>query len=295
MLGRILMKIRHLPHYRPDLVYARDILRHQILKSAPLSGTTDDRAEIHVLTSAHDWINTVWALKSFYAQVPYRFALVIHGDPSLTPDLQQALAQQFPDARIIGDEEARPAVLAALADYPRCLDIRENRVISKKIFDFPHYLQSDRLIMFDSDLLFFAPPQAFLDYFEEDAPRVNVFNPDVETAYSTSPEALAKQGVPILPEINSGFGLMHRDSLSLDLVEEFLGVPGVADGHRWRFEQTVQALLSTRFGAALLPEEYRVTLTGDVGDKPFRHYVGAVRNQMYTEGMRKLKKTLLAN
>lgn len=294
MLGRVLYKIRQMPNYRPELLYYRDYIRWQILKSAPLTGTTDTSAEVHVLTSAKDWINTVWALKSFYAQVPVRYSLVIHGDPSLNKEHQTALAQQFPDARIIDEAVARQEIFKFLEPYPLCREIREERMIAAKLFDFPYFCNSDRIIMFDSDLLFFAPPKAFLDHISDETKRENIFNPDVQTAYSLELDEFARLGVHVVPEINSGFGLVHRESATPETFEDLFKIPGVSSGHVWRFEQTMHALASSRFGVKTLPEEYRVQLTGDVGEKPYRHYVGAVRDKMYTEGMRKLHHSLLA-
>ena len=77
--------------------------------------------------------------------------------------------------------------------------------------------------------------------------------------------------------------------LNLDWIEEFLQLPGIL-GHFWRIEQTLYALCSSRYGVELLPEEYDVFLKGNVGERPSRHYVGAIRHEMYREGMRKLVK-----
>ena len=91
----------------------------------------------------------------------------------------------------------------------------------------------------------------------------------------------------LIERFNSGLGMIHRDSLRLDWVEEFLGLPNVRS-HWWRIEQTLYALCSSRFGCQLLPPEYDVFLNGPLNDRPSRHYVGAVRHLMYTQGMRKL-------
>ena len=119
---------------------------------------------------------------------------------------------------------------------------------------------------------------------------LNSVNGDVASAYTVSSElAEKKAGVNLLPRFNSGLGVIHRDSLNLDWIEEFLQLPGIL-GHFWRIEQTLYALCSSRYGVELLPEEYDVFLKGNVGERPSRHYVGAIRHEMYREGMRKLVK-----
>ena len=54
-----------------------------------------------------------------------------------------------------------------------------------------------------------------------------------------------------------------------------------------RIEQTLFALCSSRYGVELLPEAYDVHLDEGIRG-PVRHYVGAVRQQMYGEGIRRL-------
>jgi hypothetical protein len=293
MLGRALLKIRQNRWHRPDVLFARDFLRPKILRTPPIAGATADEAEIHVLTSEKDWLNLIWSLKSFYAHVPRRYRLVIHGDPSLSPQAADALSAHFPDARLIGHGEAREEMLDTLAGYPRCRRLRQTNTLSIKCFDFVHFLSGDRMILFDSDLLFFRRPEAFLARLDASAPPMNAFNRDISTAYAVDMDTIRSFGHAIVPEVNSGFGIVYRGSMPLDLLEEFLGIPGLPDGHFWRIEQTLFALCASRFGVALLPDDYRVFLDGDVGERPYRHYVGAVRDKMYAEGMRKLSRTLL--
>ena len=178
-----------------------------------------------------------------------------------------------------------------LRDYPRCLEFRRSNALSLKIFDFAMSLRSERLLVFDSDLLFFREPSVFLQRVEDTSYVRNTFNRDVGTAYSFDWKIVnARLGFEVTEEINSGFGLVHADSMRLDWLEEFLGLPGILDGHPWRIEQTLFALLCSRYGVELLPQEYSVYLTPGLGDRPFRHYVGAVRHLMYGEGMTELVK-----
>ena len=60
--------------------------------------------------------------------------------------------------------------------------------------------------------------------------------------------------------MNSGLGLVHRNSIRWDWTEEFLALPGILAGHFWRIEQTLFALCSSRYGVELLPDEYTLNL-----------------------------------
>lgn len=273
--------------------YFRDIVRPRILGTPPVGRLDDDSAEIHVLTSQTDWINLVWTLKSFYAESSRRFLLSIHGDPTLPDDAARQLRNHFPEARVITSSEADDAVLPTLREHPNCYAFRSRNALARKIFDFRHFLRGQRIALFDSDLLFFSAPAAWLAHLERRAAKVNVFNGDVSTAYAVPLEKLHEHFGEVIGDVNSGFGIVYPESLRLDWLEEFLSIPGMLGGHFWRIEQTLFALCSARFGVVLLPEDYRVYLEPGLDGRPFRHYVGAVRHLMYSEGMRALAPRLL--
>jgi hypothetical protein len=233
----------------------------------------------------------VWALKSFYYASGRQYALCIHEDGSLDESGVAALARHFPAARIIRRKEADVKLAKVLRDYPRSLSFRNTNLLAPKVFDFIAYLDSDRMALFDSDLLFFGEPKTYLQRVEDPLYRRNTFNADVASAYTVEPDKVrACIGHPLLSNVNSGLGLVHRDSIRWDWTEEFLALPGILEGHFWRIEQTLFALCSSRYGVELLPDEYTLWLDPGVGDRCFRHYNGAIRHLMYGEGIARLVK-----
>lgn len=273
------------------VAWYRDIVRPRILSTAPIVGATDKRCEIHVLTSQKDWLNLIWTLKSFYRVSGRRFALCIHEDGSLGDAEIETLAEHFPEARIIRRAVADEKVSDILRRFPRSLTFRNNNLLAPKVFDFTVFLESDRMALFDSDLLFFTTPKTYLERVDDPAYRRNTFNSDCGDAYTVEPEQVCEViGCRLLPRINTGFGLVHRGSIRWDWTEEFLAIPGILDGHFWRIEQTLFALCSSRFGVELLPDEYTVALEAGLSDRCFRHYVGAIRHLMYGEGIAHLTK-----
>jgi hypothetical protein len=83
-------------------------------------------------------------------------------------------------------------------------------------------------------------------------------------------------------------GLVHRDSIRLEWLEDFLSVPGLTEGHFWRIEQTLFALCSSRYGVELLPEDYTLYFESGLNGRAFRHYNGEIRHLMYREGLPEL-------
>ncbi len=285
--GAIVYKIQRKFQHGLRTAYYRDIIRARIRETPPITGTSPDVCEIHVLTSADDWLNLLWALKTFYRYSRRNYALCIHDDGTLTPQALAALRHHFPEVRLISRETADREVLASLAAYPRCLALRKSNKLSLKLFDFRHYLKSPRILLVDSDVLFFSEPTELLRRIETPGYRMNSVNADVASAYTVQPADVRERfGFELGPDFNSGLGLIHGDSLRLEWIEEFLSLPGII-GHFWRIEQTLFALCSFRYGAELLPEEYRVQFNGETAGS-CKHYVGPIRHHMYRSGIRKL-------
>jgi hypothetical protein len=290
-IGSLILRFRQKFGRGLRVAWHRDTVRPRILRTPPVKGTDDKTAEIHVLTSDGDWLNLIWVLKSFYAASGRRYALCIHDDGTLKEEQFKTLAAHFPAARMISKKDADVVVFPALAPYPRCLHFRQTNQLAPKVFDFAHFLQSERMLLLDSDVLFYEEPKELLRRVEDKSYTKNTVNADVASAYTVTPD-VARQYLKtnLIERFNSGLGLIHQSSIRLDWIEEFLAAPGIVDGHFWRIEQTLYALCSSRFGVELLPKEYDVYLAAGLNGVPSRHYVGAIRHLMYGEGIRHLKR-----
>lgn len=269
----------------------RDVVRQTILAARAYPETDDRSCEIHVLTSAADWLNLIWALKSFYCFTGRRYALCIHDDGTLDAQACWQLQRAFPNARLVRRDEADPHMAALLASYPRCRRFRDQNKLALKVFDFIAYLKSERMLLLDSDILFFSKPVALLELVENPAVTFNTLNKDWQYGYSID---LGKTGAMLdftcPPLINSGLGLVHKSSINFEWVDEFLGLPDILS-HSHRIEQTLIALCSAKFGFKMLPQEYDVHAGPGNAAAPCRHYTGPIRHLMFSEGMRRLVKS----
>lgn len=287
--GALLLKLRQTFGHGLRTAYRRDCVRPRILQTRPMDQTTGGDGEVHVLTSKGDWLNLLWALKSFYLHSDRRYALYIHDDGSLDAETGRILREHFPKAELIERPQADRVVLGALGGHPRCHGFRSRNHLAPKVFDFRHYLKADRLFLVDSDVLFFREPTELLRRVEDASYTKNSVNRDTSSAYTADPvEVQQRFGFTLEERFNSGLGLIHRDSLNLDWIEDFLDLTNI-ESHFWRIEQTLFALCSHRHGCELLPEDYDVILDEHASlERPVRHYVGAVRHLMYREGVHRL-------
>ncbi len=266
------------------VAYYRDEVRPRIL-SMPTSDLPEDRScEIHVLTSADDWLNLIWALRTFQKATGRNYALCIHDDGTLTARALEHLRTAFPSARIISRVEADARAAEMLAPFLRCESLRARNTLSLKVFDFAAFLEADRMILLDSDILFFDKPTALLAALDDPHFTKNTLNKDWRDGYTIDPAAL---GIDCPALINSGLGLIHRASLRLDWIEQFLALPGILS-HPHQIEQTLVALCSAKYGFQMLPAEYDVHPGPRNPGAPSRHYAGPMRPLMYREGIREL-------
>lgn len=291
--GALYLKWRQMFDDGLRTAYFREIVRRRILASAPVVHDRDDRCEIHALTSRRDWINLLWVLKSYYHHFDEGFKLVIHEDGSLEESAREALSLHFPNARLVSRAEADRRVGPLLRELPRARAFRDSNPLALKVFDFEAFLGSERMLLLDSDVLFFSTPRALIDRIEDTSYKRNSLNRDWRYGYSITPETARDHlDFPLAERINSGLGLIHRNTLRREWIESFLGLPGIL-GHHHRIEQTLYALCCCRHGFEFLPEEYDVHMGPWVPHHPCRHYTAPIRHRLYCEGIDKLRERLL--
>jgi len=251
---------------------------------------------IHVLTGEKDWQLCAWMLASFFHYTEHTWSVAIHDDGTLTEQIRRELASLFKNARIIPRAQADATLDAALKPLPFAYEYRGMHPLALKIFDMPYYCEAPRFLMLDSDVLFFNHPREIMDWVGNGAKEC-WFNEDIaEGSLVSEKESLEDLGVKLWPRVNSGIALITKEAIDFEFCDRVLGETSVLKGHMWRVEQTLFALCASRYGkGGLLPKTYEVSLGKHAaGDCIARHYVGAVRNRFYGEGLKRLRAPLLA-
>lgn len=250
---------------------------------------------MRVLTWRRDWVNMIWALKSFYHFSGANYPLYIH-DGGLTLGQVEQLQKHFPDAIFVPADIADEHIGRELQQggFARALAYRQRNVSTRKLFDFYVFSAADYVISIDSDILFFRCPEKLLVP-SSGIPR-NLYNKDIEYWYSLSLDEMESSfGIRPPPLINSGLNVVRRESIDIASIDRWLAHPKLFED-TWVAEQTLHALCSTVYGVELLPDTYCVsTSPGLPPDIVCKHYPGFFRHLLYEEGMRHLIDTGFLN
>jgi hypothetical protein len=238
-----------------------------------------------------------WMLASWTTASGRNWRIVLHEDGTLPADAAARLRDLGLNISVVSRREADARTAAALQSTPLCARYRTEHPLGLKIFDVPLLQAAPRFLLIDPDVLFFQRPDEILRRVDDSRDDHCYFNKDVAEASNVSAaEARQKLGVTLLPQVNSGLCLLPTRALDLAFCERALRETTVLRGHFWRVEQTLFALCASRHGrAGLLAPTYEVSLGPTRRpDAVARHYVGAVRDRFWAEGIWDLSDRLLA-
>lgn len=263
----------------------RSRIQRRILSTPPVHTASEGPLEIRVLTWRRDWVNLIWALKSFYYFSGVNYPLFIHDGGLLRANIQ-GLLRHFPDAHFVSAGEADRCVSEQFRKQglERCLAYRALNVPSRKVFDFFAMSRADCVLIVDSDIVFFRKPVELC--IEPSMVTKNLYHIDQQYAYAlTANEIQAGFGITPVERIAAGLGLVKRESIDFDAIEHWLAHPKLFQD-RWVGEQTLHALCATQYGVDFLPDTYRVsTDRGLAPELVCKHYPGFFRPLLYEEGM----------
>jgi hypothetical protein len=272
---------------------ARLLRQRAILRTPPISTAESGNCEVRILTHKGDWLSALWTLKSFYYHSRSSLALHIH-DGGLFESQAKVLKHHFPMAHFHERHQTSAAVEAALTarGLNQCVAYRQWNIHTLKLFDFYLLTNANKIIVLDSDVLFFGPPTQLLEAgANPGAP--NWYCRDFQYAYAVPLERMEQlAGRSVAPRANSGIACVAPGSIDFDLIEYCLSHETGLSKTRAVVEQSLHAICSSRYGTELLPAEYMVSTKAGLCDNVIaKHYVASPRPELYREGMA----TLMAN
>ncbi len=280
--------IKHGPSY----LWRRYIGPARIVDTEAIHTETAGDVTVCVVTSRKDWQACLWALVSFYKLSGLRLPLLIYSDGTLAASHIRRLASVFPEARIVTPAAAEPTVSNALSGYPNCMRYRSVNFFARRNLDLPILCGSPFMLGLDSDVFFLKRPEELIRHLETIRPGRFVFLRDFQDAYFASRSDIRKNfDVDIAPQVNCGITLVDVSAFDFPRLEHWLGKPGVLN-HIWA-EQALWAMYAGRERTQLLSREYDVSMSPHIEPRTVvKHYIGPIRDFMYTEGIPHLVRCL---
>ncbi len=265
--------------------------------SWPFWSEKPNRVPVHVLTSGRDWRLAAWMLASWFCTTEQGWPVVIHDDGTLPADARTVFQKLFHTARVIPRGEADASLRRVLHAFPFCADYRALSPRALKLFDTVHFATSNRLIVLDSDVLFFKEPREILDWTAAEKGECWFNEGAAEEAVISSTEAREEFGVRLWQRVNSGICLLEKSAIDLDFCDRALAETSLLRGEVSRVEPTLFSLCASRHGrGGLLPKSYEVSLQRVAAEAAIsRHYAGPMRERFFTEGLERVRDPLFAD
>ena len=245
--------------------------------------------EVHLVCCLKDYLCALWALKTFYFAAGVSYPLVVHLNGTMTTRALSRLRTHLPNARILQQQDIEGTVTNWLVNHncPRLQQVRSKNGFMLKLVDVNLLSEARRLLVLDSDVLFFRRPDELLSAVRG-APDGMLFQRDADSTYNlTLDEARTELGINLAPRVNTGIMLFTKSAVDLCRCEALLEHPAVARQTGW-VEQTLYALvasagdsvryLSADYLVSLEPEESLASLVA-------RHYAGPSRRYLTEEGL----------
>lgn len=256
----------------------------------PVAATADD--EIHMLCGhAHASMGRV-ALRSFLRWLPYEVAAYVHRDGSLTPEDEEAWRRSFPGVNIVHRADVQGPLDAFFADggRPNLHNFSRHHLYAPKLINFHLMGSGRRVVMLDTDVLFFRRPDELIGVRDEMARsgrRIYTTFDDIQDSYVAPTERAVAVIGPIAPRFNAGMALVPKlGEEEYRLVEEMLGKMLAAFPEAIRqcySEQTTYAALAARHETHRLAPDYSVG--GVVPGVTSAHFAGPFRELYFSEGL----------
>ena len=263
----------------------------QVLATAPVYADVPGRSpvEVHLLCHRGDHLCAIWALKTLYRTSRLRWPTVVHVQGECTATMTRRFRHHVPDARLIVQSEADARVGEALSDrYPRLFEARRQSPFMMKLIDPVVLGSAERIVILDSDVLFFREPCELRAHVERAPAETWLFQQDPSSTYNlTEADAASAFGIRLPERVNSGIAVVPRTLVDFDLCERLLEHPDVRRPSGW-IEQTLFALCAGARGRVeYLSPSYVISLDRglDYGGFTARHFAGPSRPLLTEEGM----------
>lgn len=277
----------------------RDRLWYYVRKSKPIkvSKPSKNCPEIMSLVSHKDLLLLLVCLKTFFYFLKKIFSVTVVDDGSMNREDIKFLKYYVKNIRFIGAKEADKRAKSYLKGKKLCFQygkIGGHPYVRKSLF-LPILSVSRKILLLDSDIIFFKKPTEIIDFFKGNNNLV-IFMSDYQDAYSISGiEAKYFFNCKLIKKLNSGILGFNSKEIDLDLAEKFLKYWSNSYGRLFQMQTFYSLLFSKKDKNKVvrLPNSYFLDFGyRHVKEIICRHYVGIkeIRLLFYKDAMLIMKK-----
>lgn len=252
---------------------------------------SQDSLEVAFLSGENFWWQTLFCVVSLQTHSPARIVPLVYDDGTFSEGTWSAFSRVVPWARLVtgAEIEARLDVHLPFARFPALRNRRLNYPHLRKLTDI-HAGRSGWMAVLDSDMLFFRPPQALLDWLA--APDRPCSMVERESCYGYSPALMSELAGGEPPaRINVGVCGLRSDSIDWDRLEYACREMLEREGTHYFQEQALTAILLTGKECRHLdPLDYIVMPGVAEGRNPaavLHHYTASSKRSYFQHGWRR--------
>lgn len=225
-------------------------LLEKVKSTQTIESSEKGELEIHTLTSHKHLYFYLWSIKSFFWVSNFIPKIVVHDDGTLSNEDLKLLISQINGVEVITKMEADKQILPLLIDYPSCYKYRSEQPFAKKVFDVFLLTNSRKIMILDSDIIFFRKPTEIVDWVSnKDSKMLYNWDP-FDTEVSMHRRLERDLGVKYPAGYNSGLQCLIKDIFDIDFLEQYLSY--CYDQKKldwWIMEQRLMALLLYKYNS----------------------------------------------
>lgn len=251
--------------------------------------------ELHCLCQKKDLQMLYWALKSFLYHSGLCPQIIIHDDGSIDPKSAREFSGYFSNLRIISKKEADDAILNRRDLSEKLKEHRQfGHSLILKLVDIFLLSQAPKVMILDSDVLFFNKPQEIIDFVENEAgldALAEAQNGDYNLAVDADYLAEHNLHTQKAAFINSGLILFKKGKLSLVWLLEYFKHCLREPGDYW-VEMAGWGSIIAQTNFNFLPLDKYIIKGKPQPDTIMKHFTQPRRHEFYAYGIDMVKKMI---
>ncbi len=255
-----------------------------------------ENVEIHFLCQKKDALMLAWSLASFIIQTGICPKVIVHDDGSFDLDTASKLESKFPELKVLFLKKANQLINNITDLSPKLLKYRNHgHKLIYKLVDIFLLSQSDKVMVLDSDVLFFNRPEEILNFINGNADcdslisrHDGTYDLMLSSDYSTKYDIFKNEA----GYMNSGIILYKKDRIGddklLEYFENTLREPG-----NYFVEMAGWASLISQTKFKFLTRERYIVKGKPNQNTVAKHFTSPRRHEFYIYGIDMVKKEII--